>query len=160
MQKRKRQSWNVGDVFLVKILDKRVVGQIVGHESEVLNSVSCAFFDIRVGDEEEVPKITDLPIDKVFSVIFATRDLLDSGAWRVVNHARVAVPQDRYPFEDLRDVGFIGAIVYGSAIVNEFLNAFYGLMPWDDWKNPDYLDHLLISRDKKPKTLVYKAERQ
>jgi len=46
--------------------------------------------------------------------------------------------------------------VIGSAIVNEFLNAYYALQPWDDWKDPHYLDSLLVSPDKKPTKLLYK----
>ena len=49
----------------------------------------------------------------------------------------------------------IGAKIIGSGIVNEFVEAFYGLVPWDDWKAPHYLDSLLISEAAKP---VYRLE--
>jgi hypothetical protein len=55
--------------------------------------------------------------------------------------------------------GFVGASVHGSGILNEFVNAFYGLTPWDDWHDPYYLDHLLVSPEKKPvQRLVYKSK--
>jgi hypothetical protein len=38
----------------------------------------------------------------------------------------------------------------------EFAEAFRGLIPWDDWADPNYLDKLLISPDLKPKKLRYK----
>jgi len=60
------------------------------------------------------------------------------------------------PYETLRRSGFIGAKVRGSGIVEEFVNAFYGFAPWDDWYVPDYLDAFLISASKKPTDrLVY-----
>jgi hypothetical protein len=66
------------------------------------------------------------------------------------------VPPEDKPYERLRAQGFVGAKVRGSAVVEEFVNAFYGLMPWDDWYVPDYLDDFLVSPDKKPdQRLVY-----
>jgi len=46
--------------------------------------------------------------------------------------------------------------IVGSANIAEFLNAYYGLVPWDDWADPNYLDKLLISPDKKPKNIIFK----
>lgn len=155
--KRRRQSWDVGDVFIVQTQDgKNVVGQIVGQERDVLNCVSCAFFDFRVKTEHELTDAHELPIDRIFSVLFVSRDLLDSGAWRVVKPLPVKVPTQWLPFEHLPRDEWIGAEVRGSAIVNEFLNAFFGLVPWDDWHDPAYLDGLLLSADKKPRRLIYK----
>jgi len=153
---KRRQVWKVGDVFVVPTSDgQAVLGQVIAHEPEVLNSVSSAFFDVRIDRDNNWVGI--LPIQKIFSVLFVTRDLLDIGVWRVIGHQPVRVARDLFPYERLRDRGFVGAKVIGSGIVREFLDAYYGLTPWDAWKEPDYLDHLLISPDKKPKSLVLKA---
>jgi Immunity protein 26 len=154
---RKKQKWETGDIFLVELQDgKYVLGQIVGHEVSALNSASCAFFNFRVSDAAGIQRINELPVQNVFSVLFVTRDLLDSGKWKVVGARRVSIPKDMQPFEDLREKGFVGAKITGSGIVVEFLNAFYGLLPWDDWHDPQYLDSLLISKEKKPVDLVFK----
>src|ERR1039457_7178468 len=140
-----KQKWEIGNVFLVELKDgKFALGQIVGRETSVLNSLSCAFFDFRVSDPNDVDCIRELPTDKVFSVLFVTRDLLDSGHWKVVGSRPVSVQKELLPYEGLREKGFVGAKVIGSRNINEFLNAFYGLHPWDDWKDPQYLDKLLI----------------
>jgi Immunity protein 26 len=155
---KRRQSWKVGDVFLIRLKDESfVVGQIVGQEKDALNSVSCTFFDLRVTSEREVDGVSDLPLDKLVSVLFVTRDLLDSHAWRVVGNRGVNLPRRLLPFEGLRKQGWVGASVTGSGIVEKFLNAYYGLAPWDAWYDPHYLDELLISPDKKPATLLYKS---
>jgi hypothetical protein len=70
------------------------------------------------------------------------------------------VPKENLPYESLRNKGFVGAKVVGSKNVNELLNAYYGLSPWDDWKDPTYLDKLLISPEKKPTTVKYKGRKQ
>ena len=92
----------------------------------------------------------------MFSVLFVTRDLLDDGVWRVIAKRPVAIPRSQLPYESLRQNGYVGAEVNGSGIVNEFLDAFYGLGPWDDWHDPTYLDQLLVSPEKKPSRLVFK----
>ena len=61
-----------------------------------------------------------------------------------------------HPCEPLRASGFIGATITGSGIVDDFVNAFHGLAPWDDWHDPRYLDTLLLDPSKKPRGLVYK----
>jgi hypothetical protein len=155
---RKRQSWKLGDIFLVKLKDGTlVVGQVVGQERQVLNSVSCAFFDLRLTSEDDLVTVHELTDDKLIAVLFVTRDLLDNSAWRVVAHGAVTVPEAQLPNESLRASGFVGAKVRGSGIVEKFLNAFYALLPWDDWHNPAYLDDFLISPDKKPANLISKA---
>ena len=157
MQPMRKQDWKLGDVFLVETKDGlKVIGQIVGQEKEVLNSASCAFFNIRVKDANDVANLKELPNSRVFSIQFVTRDLLDDGVWRIVKQLPISVDNSQLPFETLRSAGFVGAKVIGSGIINEFLNAYYGLVPWDDWKDPAYLDRLLLSVDKKPTKLILK----
>jgi hypothetical protein len=159
MAKTQVQSWGIGDMFLVKNLDgSECIGQIVGQERDVLNSVSCAFFDRRINRKSDLEEIQTLPPELVFAVLFVTRDLLDSGVWRVVGRFPVTLPREYFPYERLRANAYVGAKVVGSKNVNEFLNAFYGLRPWDDWKDPAYLDKLLISSAKKPSHVKYKAD--
>lgn len=154
---RKKQSWEVGDVFTVRTSDgKLVLGQVVGQEPKALNSATLAFYDVRVDTEEQAKRIRTLDANKAFSVVFATRDLLDSGTWRIVGKAPIGINREDLPYEDLRDSGFVGVKIIGSGNLEEFLNAFYGLAPWDDWKDPQYLDRLLFSPSKKPTKLIFK----
>lgn len=53
--------------------------------------------------------------------------------------------------------GFVGVTVYGAAIIEAFLNAFFGYLPWDVYYRPDFFDEMLLSPDKKPRNLTYKA---
>ena len=157
MANKKKQRWKLGDVFAIPTMDGRLVpGQIIGREAEVLNSVTIALFDQQV---DHVSKIdtADLAEVMVFSVLFVTRDLLDSGVWSIAANRPIRIPQDKFPYEEKRECGFIGAKVIGSAIVTKFVNAYFGLAPWDDWKDPNYLDKLLISPEKKPTGIILKS---
>lgn len=157
---RGKQVWDVGSVFLLPLDDgDSCVGQIIGREASVLNSVAIALFDFK-GDWS-CGDIPALRMEGIFSALFVTRDLLDSGRWKVVEHRDVMGVAEARPFESLRGNGFIGAKVRGSGVVEEFANAFYGLAPWDDWYVPDYLDGFLLSADKKPDDrLVYSGRHQ
>jgi hypothetical protein len=54
----------------------------------------------------------------------------------------------------LEKADFVGAVVRGSGIMMEFLDAFYGLRAWDDYADPAYFDKLLLTQDKKPSRLI------
>lgn len=150
MASRKKQVWSVGSVFVIPLKDAtECLGQVIGREPSVLNSVAIALFDTKGRWSSSDSSLT-LSLEDVFSAIFVTRDLLDSGRWTVLDKKEIGVPVENKPYEQLRAQGFIGAKVRGSANVEEFANAFYGLMPWDDWYIPDYLDDFLISPTKKP----------
>jgi hypothetical protein len=153
----KRRKWNIGNAFAVPTCDGRyLAGQIIGREENVLNSVTIALFDEVRGSAEEIG-FADLGESQLFSTLFATRDLLDSGRWKIVGDRPVVLPKKLFPFEHRRASGFVGAKVIGSAIINEFVNAYLGLVPWDDWKDPTYLDKLLISPSKRPSTILLKS---
>lgn len=151
----KRQTWKSGDVFLVPNCDgKFSVGQVIALETRTLRSASCAFFDQRVATVEEGRTVRP-DLARCFSTLLVTPDGLSSGVWPVVGHAPLEIPPKLYPCEELLAKRKPGARVHGTGIVNEFLDAFHALRPWDDWARPDYLDALLLSRDKKPPNLIY-----
>jgi hypothetical protein len=74
----------------------------------------------------------------------------------VVDNRPVILPRESLPYESLRSSGFVGAKVIGSRNVNDFVNAYYGFLPWDSFKNSEYFDQLLVSPSKKPTKLIFK----
>ncbi len=153
----KTQEWGAGDLFLVENVDHRyTLGQVLDRPKDALNSASCAFFDARVGTESEAQLVKAADYEP-FAILFVTPDFLNTGRWHVVAKQRVAIPRHMFPYEALRSKRYVGAKVIGTANVEKFLDAFFGLRPWDDWYRPDYLDGLLLSPDKKPwGRLIYK----
>ena len=145
-------------------------GQILGFETRTLHSAACAFFDQRVSKTSEASSIHLKP-EACFSTLLVTPDLLDDGIWPIVGKQPVSLPAKAYPFGrvlrlrrilrlfDLEQSVFTKnlerAVIHGSGVVADFLDAFYGLRPWDDWYRSDYLDGLLFAPDKKPKSLIY-----
>jgi hypothetical protein len=146
---KRRQRSKDGDLFAVPLQDGRYAfGQVVA--SIDLGCLSCVFFratsiDANAADE------TDEPI----AFLFVTKELLSSGRWQIVRNAKIHVRRSLNKNERFRRWGWVGATVTGSANVEALLNAFNGLKPWDNWKDPKYLDSLLLDPRRKPPNLVY-----
>jgi hypothetical protein len=155
---RKRQAWQVGDVFSVPTSDGwSAIGQVIGREPDLPRSATVALFDERHKSVDLDRHRISLSPETLFAVLFVTTHNLDSGNWCVLDHRAVAIDPRRNPHEQTRKDGFVGAKVIGASIVGSFVNAYFGLEPWDDWKDPNYMDSLLISSAAKPLgRLVYK----
>ena len=153
-----KQLWKPGDVFLVTQKDGVCsVGQVLSRMME--NVVSCAFYDIRVPCNGAQGPF-DLDDDRAIASLSVTKEQLDFGAWRVVGNQAIALGPEAWPNEQCRAQRWVGAKIYDAAIAEELLNAYNGLVPWDDWKDPEYLDKLLVNPDRKPKHLLYKNKRE
>jgi len=144
-----------GAVFLVRLVDgTHGVGQILKVTKEAMNSVLCAFFDVRLeGDADDA--IAALDKTHLVSVQFVTPDLLRSGTWTIIGERAPAVAiEDYLPLRVLERNGFVGAKIVGSGNIAEFLSAYHALCPWDEWADPYYLDKLLVSPDKRPSNVI------
>ena len=151
---RKKIKWGIHQLFLVPQRDgKYSTGVIL--DSRYPNVAACAFFDERVTSPEGI-LISDYANEKnLISLVEVTVEQLSYGAWPVIGESSFRVARSRIPNEEYRSKNWIGAITYDAALVEDFLNAFYKLSPWDDWYDPNFLDEFLISPDKKPKDLIY-----
>lgn len=99
----------------------------------------------------------NLSEDELISVLFVTRDLLDSGDWQVFSHCSDEFQLNKYiDLYSLRNEEFIGVSSIGSGIIIKLMKAYYKLGIWDNFYDPNYLDSLLISPDKKPKDVILK----
>jgi len=131
------------------------LGQIIEIEPQALNSAICAYFARRANDFS-LGVARELGKNDVVSVLFVTRDLLDSGDWRVFSEGKAIDATQYFPLDDLRRKGFVGTKVIGSGIANTLMNAYYGLHAWNSFHKPDYLDGLLVAPDRKPKSVMLK----
>ncbi|EOF4387086.1 Imm26 family immunity protein [Salmonella enterica subsp. enterica] len=156
VKRRKKQKWDIGDLFTILLSDGSFcVGEVVGYEPKALNSAICAIYDYHISDVPDKAPI--LSEDELVSVQFVTRDSLDYGMWKIFAHASDEFPLGKYiDLEDRRNKGFIGTSSYGSGSITQLMNAYYKLLPWDHFFDPQYFDKILVSPDKKPRDVIYK----
>lgn len=153
----KKERWNVGDLFLVPLQDGTFsLGQIVAFEPEALNSVVCGFYDCIVQEYQFEAGEMDLRQEDLVAMLFTTRDLLDSGDWPIVGHVAPANIDSFADLPDLRAKRFVGAKIVGSGNIVKMMNAMQGLYPWNAFHEPNYLDKLLISPEKKPANPLFR----
>ena len=154
----KRQKWKVGDLFKISLADGSAsLGHIVAQERQMLNSVTCAFYDTKVPNTCP-PDAPPLPSDEaLIACLFTTHDLLGNGIWAVIGYASPRLSRKHLPYEDYRGSGWVGAKMRGAGNVRPFLDAYYRLAPWDNYsaKDPNYFDAFLIDPSKRPKDLIY-----
>jgi len=152
---RRKQQWGIGDVFIVPQKDGMwSIGQVL--DLMMPNVVTCAFYDIRCSSDCLDVRLP-LPFDKVISSLTVPRWNLDLGAWKVIIRGQPVMLEKKYwANEQFRQRDWVGSHTYTPPVVEGFLNAFYGLEPWDDYYDPNILDSLLISPDKKPKHVILK----
>ena len=155
--RKKRQRLKEGDVFVVPLSDGTFsLGQILARERQALNAIACAFYKIRIvnGPTVEVP--ASLPQDQVISIILTIPDALNRAAWPVVTDRAIPTSIAVRPYEKYREAKWVGARIIGSGIVVQFLNAYFGLAPWNVMHDPNYFDGLLLDGSLRPNHLVFK----
>ena len=140
-----------GDNFLAPLNDGTCSqGQVPSYEPQAMNSAVCAFSSLRHGGLDPIPD------ESLIAILFVTRDLLDSGRWHTVNNGPMIPWEDRIDIGARRKEDFIGTKIQGSFNAATFLNAYHKLLPWNAYFDPEYLDKLLISRDRKPADVLLK----
>src|SRR5260370_12047641 len=139
---RRGAKWSEGSVCLVPQSDGLCSGgQVLKLTPGALNSVICAFYDIRVKPGAAV-SADDLPADKLVSMQFTTPDLLNSGIWALVAQFGPKHLERMTCLPALETADFVGPVLISNGNIDEFLDAFYGLRAWDDYADPAYFDKL------------------
>lgn len=148
----KKTHFKIGDVFAIPLKNgKWGVGQVVGQEREALNSFVGCFFAISI-ESLDIGDVGQLNHESLISIQFVTRDLLDSGKWPIIGNKPLQNLGHEEVINEARNNRYIGTKIRGSGVIAKFINAYWGLHPWDAWHNPKYLDQLLVSSQKKPST--------
>jgi hypothetical protein len=114
-----------------------------------------SLFNNKVININDVTFVDCCKSNDLISLITCTIDKLNNNSWAIIGNKITEIPFSLFPNEQFRNKGWVGAKTYGSAIVEIFLDAFYGLVPWDDFADPFYLDKLLFEPSKKPAGLIY-----
>src|SRR5258707_13967416 len=110
---RRRAKWSEGSVFSVPQSDGLCsVGQVLKLTPGALNSVICAFYDIRVKPGAAV-SADDLSADKLVSMQFTTPDLLNSGIWALVGQCAPNHLERMTWLPAFERADFVGAVVVG-----------------------------------------------
>ena len=145
-----------GDLFFVPLEDGTFgLGLFHKYSPKALNSCICSFYGNNFSTREEIELIefNDL---RMISLVFVTKDLLQKKVWGRVRNIEESLSRFDLPDIPYENAGsYKGAKVYGAGIIREFLNAYFGILPWNMMHDPTYFDKLLITNIKRPKNLIF-----
>lgn len=153
MAKKKKVTWSIENVFVIPLMNgKYCVGHVL--DQRMVNTIRIALYDevLDVAEECDVSKLCNA--DKLISLVEATKEQLAYGVWKIIGEKKSDIPVSKYANEQYRANKWVGSTVYDAALVEDFVNAFYALIPWDDWYDPNYLEEFLVDISKKPKRLI------
>lgn len=151
----KRQRPEAGDIFGVPLPNGALcVGQVLARERQALNSIGCAFYCAAVRAGDSLAGIPELLRQRPIAILLTTPDLLNKGHWPILGRHAIQISIQEIPYERFRSKAWVGAKINGSGIVEDFLAAFFGLAPWDEYKDPNYLDGLLLPGRLRPDNVV------
>lgn len=132
-------TWDEADLFTLPLLDGDTGwGQVV----ERLEGGALILLTRRKGPPEQ--NLQPVALSEVWALLRVPSTPLDDGTWAV--HGFEALPRPRHRLEAARAPE--GAI--DPAIVEAFLSACHGLLPWDYFPEAGLFDGLLLSGLSRP----------
>lgn len=151
--RRKRIKWEFGDLFGVKLKDgSYILVQII--DQMMTNCIYVAVTNIKVDLNSTDNNYTLNPAD-IISLVCVSKHPFEDGYFPKIGKVDLIAGKADFKNELTKDNGYIGSKIYDGELLEDFLDAYNKLSPWDDWFDPNYLDEFLISLDKKPKDLIY-----
>jgi hypothetical protein len=142
----------VGNVFRIPLLDDSSGGgQVLVDLRAEIGAIGIALIDRRF-DSSAAPEDRD---DNVIAAMLATPELLERAQWPVVASAPACIEIERIvPVAAWRRNDWVGARIVGAGLAAHFMNAVFGLRPWDDWADEGYFDSLLAPGVGRPAGVV------
>lgn len=158
MKRRTKIIWKTGDIFAVPLVNNQfAIGQILGQS--MVNFVRISLYDETIFELENIESTNLCNETNLISLIEVSREQLDYNVWKILGNKEVSIPLNRQPNEKYRNLNWVGAQMNDAALAEDFLNAFYALITWDNWFDPNYLDKFLVDISKKPTRLILTKQR-
>ncbi len=150
---RRKTKWKDEDVFAVPLSNSSfAVGQVL--DLMMVNQVRLALYDEPALTMEAIDVAAACNPQRLISLVASSREQLDYGVWKILGNKPMSMPLSRYPNEQFRHNGWVGAKHYDAGLVEDFLEAYYALRYWDNWFNPNYLDVFLVDGSKRPPNVI------
>lgn len=140
-----KKTWKLGSVFSIQLSDgSYTFGQVLEDSKHV---ITAGFFDVRT-DVANVD-LGEIKKKKLYSILEVTTNHLAQGKWKVIGTKTPVIWQWSFPnFVSRLFKGGVGSASYTSPLVQKFIEAYFGLLPWNHFAKmpPDYFDGFLWKR--------------
>jgi hypothetical protein len=129
----KKQKWQNGDVFSIKLLDGTFAfGQVLS------DTPTVALFDLRNNDQQIVLK--DLDNKCVLTIVHITANSLNNGTWKVIGNHKILADKDSGPYGayTLR----MGLKSFSSNVLESICNYYWFKI--SNWTNEEDLNAFIM----------------
>ena len=147
-----------GQVFYIKLGDSDFAsGQLLKENKKSVICLTVALFAYRASTVQELESLGYHEED-CFSTILVTSDIFDYNWNQEGTVKKMSISKKNYPFrkELLKDG--VGVKMVNPKVLLDFVQAYFGLLPWDYYHDPLYFDKLLLDQSRKPNNLIYKGK--
>ncbi|MFT3769640.1 MAG: RHS repeat-associated core domain-containing protein [Minicystis sp.] len=122
---RKRTKFRVGDLFAVPLKDGTWG---LGHVVAADLAICCLVFAARAASTDALRAVLDDALREPIGAAVITDFTIARGTWPVIGHRAPHYPDLRLP-----KLSGEGASSYTDGVLAEFLEAYHGLRPWNEW---------------------------
>ena len=128
----KPQKWHIGGIFFIRLSDNTFVfGQILPKDEY---SNICALFLLRKNNQDY--SIDELKQTKILTVLGVGMDCINDGTYKIIG--------DSVPLVD-PSMRINKNTSYGSDVLKDLAEAYFGLKPWNILYRENYYDDLLMN---------------
>jgi hypothetical protein len=152
--------WDQADYFAIPLLDGgTAIGQIVQTAQCPPDAAFCALTLRRGLADGQTP--APLTLDEIVSLIFVGTAHLDDGTWPLLGFDTIPATEDLVSFNQTRRAWTMSdtpaAQIAAPALVEAFVNACQGLLPWDYFPDAAIFDRMLARKGQRPPAAIMKA---
>lgn len=149
----RRQKLKAGDYFAVPLQNGEYgLGQILDMV-DLIDNAACIFLDKKFIMGTPIMTTSDNIVAAKYVVAQLLRryfPIVQSGEADIRLLLQYFPEHERFKTGDM-----VGMESNQTGVIELFLNAYFGLTPWDECDAPHFYDEMLVSPDKKPSNLIY-----
>ncbi|MCC6287213.1 MAG: hypothetical protein IT249_04955 [Chitinophagaceae bacterium] len=157
MAKKKKVKPEEGQLVAVTLSDKKYgLAQVINTKEDDEGFVThtvWAFFNHHVNSIDELSEVIQSPVEKSKPVFICGMDYeeLAKGLWPVIGNAEVKF--DNIKIDDEKIKTWQKEEIAGAFLLEMFL----GIVPWDSYRDPEYLDKRLLTGYGRPENVLLKS---
>lgn len=140
----KKQKWTIGDLFLISLSNNTyALGQVVWLS---YTEPVCGLIDINF---RQIPDLVEIENFNYISVLSVTSCSLNDFSWKVIGNKDVMIDKSEV---DRKHIGEseIGSISHTSGVLDDLVEAYFGIQPWNVMYDEDFYDQLLLPSVTRP----------
>lgn len=143
-------AWDQADYFAIPLLDG---GQGLGQIVEVADCPPDAAFCALTLRRVSTP-VVPLTLAEITALVFVGTAHLADGTWPILGFDTLPATDSLVSFRQTRRAWQMSdtpaTLVADPALIEAFVNACHGLLPWDHFPDPQIFDRILARKGQRP----------